>query len=295
MRFPSVFGLAVATGFSLAACGGSGVRPAPGPDDIRELTGLSVPVETGTSQLQRQQEIHSRADSFIVSTMYVEVSSPDGTRALRLLPECSGPRCELLDPVTGQTETLGLDTLALALGDAESIGSAHGITLISESVQHMGVEGTSFGAWMEHGAFTLNTERAIREGIEIGSVHANALGDLTDSPLAGSATWLGIMTGTSVVGDGKGDRLVGTAALNYDMAVGGLDAAFSGIWNIDRGTAHPVEALIFSNIAVGPDGTFAAGQSGTRIQGGFHGPGHAEAAGVFEQSGVIGAFGATRQ
>ena len=32
-----------------------------------------------------------------------------------------------------------------------------------------------------------------------------------------------------------------------------------------------------------------------RIEGGFHVPGHAEAAGIFERSGIIGAFGAKRQ
>ncbi|MXW87864.1 MAG: transferrin-binding protein-like solute binding protein [Boseongicola sp. SB0673_bin_14] len=295
MRFPAIFGLAAATGLSLAACGESSVPPVLGPDDIRELTGLSVPIETGTAQQQRQQGIIARADSLIISTTHVEVMLPEGTRSFRILAECSGSQCQTLDPVTGETDTRGLDAVALAFGDAEAIGSAHGITLVSESAQHMGVAGTSFGAWMEHGAFTLNTERAIGEEIESSFVYAIAAGDLTDLPLAGSATWLGIMTGTPVVGDGEGDRLVGTAALNYDMSVGGLDAAFSGIWNIDRGTAHPVEALIFSDIAVGPNGTFATGQSGTRIQGGFHGPGHAEVAGVFEQSGVVGAFGAIRQ
>ena len=103
------------------------------------------------------------------------------------------------------------------------------------------------------------------------------------------------LVGTPVAGDDRGDRLVGTAALNYDMSAGGLDAGFSGIRNIDRGTAHSVEAVIFSDLEVGPDGTFARGQSGARIQGGFYGPDHAEAAGIFEQSDIVGAFGAKRQ
>ena len=88
---------------------------------------------------------------------------------------------------------------------------------------------------------------------------------------------------------------VGTTTLNYDIAAGKLDAGFSGIMNIDRGTAHAVGTVSFESVAAGADGTFAAGEAGTRIQGGFHGPGHAEAAGVFEQSGIIGAFGAKRQ
>ena len=40
--------------------------------------------------------------------------------------------------------------------------------------------------------------------------------------------------------------------------------------------------------------TVAAGEAGDRIQGGFYGPGHAETAGIFEQSNIVGAFGAKR-
>ena len=99
--------------------------------------------------------------------------------------------------------------------------------------------------------------------------------------------------GTPVAWDGEGDRLVGTVVLNYDLDAGALDAAFSGIRNTDRGTAHGVETVRFSNLAAGGVGTFARGQSGARIQGGFYGLGRAEPAGVFEQSDIVGAFGAT--
>ena len=298
MRTLSACGLALAAVLSLAACGGgsdSDSQPALGLDDIRELTGLSAPAETAAAQQARQQDIVSRADSLAVSTMHTEAVLPEGTLTLRQLSECSGAECVLLDPTTGETETVGLDMAAAGLGDAEAIGSAHGITLMSNSGQHMGVDVSSLGAWMEHGSFALNRVRAAGEEFESDSLHAMALGDLTDSPLTGSASWLGIMVGTPIAGDDRGDRLVGTAALNYDMSAGVLDAGFSGIKNIDRGTAHSVETVIFTDLAVGPDGTFARGQSGARIQGGFYGPGHAEAAGIFEQSHIVGAFGARRQ
>ncbi len=158
-----------------------------------------------------------------------------------------------------------------------------------------GLDVASLGAWMAHGSFSLNAVRAVDEEIESDTLHALAPGNLTDRPLTGAATWLGIMVGPPTAGDDRGDRLVGTAALNYDMDAGGLDAAFSGIRNIDRGMAHGVETVTFSDLAVQPDGTFARGGSGTRIQGGFYGPGHAEAAGIFEQSDIVGAFGAKRQ
>ncbi|MDE0378164.1 MAG: hypothetical protein OXI20_02870 [Rhodospirillales bacterium] len=301
MRYPAACGLALAGVLSLAACGGSGTLDtqdshfAVTPAEIRELTGLSAPAETGAAQVARQAEIAARADSLILSTTHVEVARPDRSLAFRELAACSGPRCELLEPVTGETDTVSLDTLESASGDAEAIGSAHGVTLTSESVHDMGADVFSLGAWMEHGSFALITQRAIREDAEIDLVYAIALGDLTGRPPAGSATWLGIMVGTPVAGDDEGDRLVGTAALNYDMDAGGLDAAFSGIRNIDRGAAHSTETVIFSDLTIEPDGTFARGQSGARIQGGFYGPGHAEAAGIFELSDIVGAFGAKRQ
>ncbi|MDE0333476.1 MAG: hypothetical protein OXI64_00840 [Defluviicoccus sp.] len=298
MRLHLACVMAAAAVLSLAACGGSGdsgSRQALGLDDIRELTGLSAPMETAAAQQARQQDIVSRTDSLVVSTMHTELALPEGTLTVRQVSECSGAECRLLDPSTGETETAGLDMAVVDLGDAEPIGSAHGITLTSGSGQQMGVDVTSFGAWTEHGSFALNRLRTVGEEFESDTVQTLALGDLTDRPLTGSATWLGIMVGTPVAGDGRGDRLVGTAALNYDMGAGGLDAGFSGIRNIDRGTAHGVEAVIFTDLEVGSDGTFARGQSGARIQGGFYGPGHAEAAGIFEHSDMIGAFGTKKQ
>ena len=298
----SACGLAVAAALLLPACGGGGASVSERTltlGEIREITGLSEPIETAAAQQGRQEDVFARADSLILSTTRAEVVGPDGTHGFRWLTACTGPRCELHDPTTGRTDTIDLATAAAVMGDAEAVGSAYGITIVSEIshyISHyMGEEAVSFGAWMEHGSFGLNTERGIGEEVQFSYEYAFALGDLTNRPLTGSATWLGIMVGTPTAGDDRGDRLVGTAALNYDINAGGLDAAFSGIRNIDRGTVHGVEVVIFSNLAVGPDGTFATGQSGTRIQGGFYGPGHAEAAGIFEQSNIVGAFGATRQ
>ncbi|MYH58921.1 MAG: transferrin-binding protein-like solute binding protein [Boseongicola sp. SB0675_bin_26] len=298
MRTLSAGGLAVAAVLSLSACGGGSdpaSRPAPSPGDIRDLTGLAPPVETGQAQQARQQAIYAGSDSLVVSTTYAETVLLDETHSIRWLAECSGRACERLDPVTGQTITFELGANEVTLGDAEAIGSAHGITLTSETTRGERLDRNSFGAWMEHGVFTLEDDRATGEDYEASIVYTLAAGALAGRPPSGSATWLGIMVGTPVAGENRGNRLVGTAALNYDMAAGVLDAGFSGIKDIDRGTAHSVEAVIFSDLEVGPDGAFSRGQSGGRIQGGFYGPGHAEAGGIFEQSGIVGAFGAKRQ
>ena len=51
-------------------------------------------------------------------------------------------------------------------------------------------------------------------------------------------------------------------------------------------TAPATETVLFSDLAVGPDGTFSRGQPGARTRAGFCGPGHVEAAGIFGPSNV---------
>ena len=295
MRSFSACGLAMAAVLSLAACGGdSAPERALTTAEIRELTGLSAPVETAEAQQERSLDVFARADSLILSTMHGETGNAE-IPTFRLLTQCSGTQCTVTEPLSGAVDTIELANTPLRQGAATAIGSKHGITLLSESSTHTGADLASLGAWLEHGSFAILNERQTSEEGTVDVWYGIAVGELTGTPPAGSATWLGIMVGTSVDGDAHGERLVGTAALNYDMAVGGLDAAFSGIKNIDRGTAHDVETVIFSNLVVGPDGTFATGESGTRIQGGFYGTGHAEVAGIFEQSDIVGTFGATQQ
>ena len=63
----------------LAACGGgtSGSDPLNSPERIRELTGMTAPVETPAAQNARAPGIASRSDSLIISTTYVETSDDE--------------------------------------------------------------------------------------------------------------------------------------------------------------------------------------------------------------------------
>lgn len=300
-------GLALVAALPLAACsGGGGSAPGPAPwpaldvGEVRELAGLSAQVETAEARQERNLDIHARADSLFLSTMHGEAGGAGGP-AFRLLTRCDGTRCTVTEPVGGDTGTIALADTPLRQGAAVAIGAKRGITLWWESSTHTGADLGSLGAWLEHGSFAVLNEIGPGDEGPVDVWYGIALGELSGSPPAGSATWLGIMSGTPVAGDARGERLLGDAVLTYDLASGGdgsgasLDVAFGGIMNIDRGTAHAVGTVIFSDLEVGPDGTFMRGQSGTRIQGGFHGPDHAEAAGIFEHSGIAGAFGATRQ
>ena len=300
MRYHLACVLAAAAVLSLAACGGGGdsvSERALTVGEIRELTGLSAPVETAEAAQERSLDIFARADSLIMSTIHGETGNAEFP-TFRHTTQCGGTQCTVTEPLSGTVGTIELPNTPLRHGAATAIGSKHGITLVSESSVHTGADLASLGAWLEHGTFAILNERQTGEDGTVDVWYGITVGDLTGTapgPIPGTATWLGIMVGTPIAGDDRGDRLVGTAALNYDMSAGGLDAGFSGIKNIDRGTAHSVDTVIFSDLAVEPDGTFARGQSGALIQGGFYGPGHAEAAGIFEHSNIVGAFGATRQ
>jgi len=102
------------------------------------------------------------------------------------------------------------------------------------------------------------------------------------------------MLGMTAEEAGRGERLQGDASLIYDFSNSDIDITFDAIQNLDRGRAHSTPSVRFVDVPVASAGTFEAGLTGNRVQGGFYGSGHAEAAGVFEQANIVGAFGATR-
>lgn len=121
------------------------------------------------------------------------------------------------------------------------------------------------------------------------------VGDLTDSRPLGNATWQGLMVGMPTTGDDSGDLLQGDATLTYSLDNQSLDAEFTNIQNIDKLAAHSVSTVRFTGVPVDAEGEFEAGSVGNRVQGGFYGPDHAETAGIFEKSNIVGSFGAKKQ
>ncbi|MDE0392054.1 MAG: hypothetical protein OXI57_08305 [Rhodospirillales bacterium] len=298
MKFRNITVLAAAAGLLfLGACVGdeeSRSVPALDPDSVRDLTGLSAPTETPAAQTARAPAIVSRSDSLIVSTIHGDTDHPD-LPTFRLRARCSGTQCSISEPTTGLTQTIRLADLEFGTGETVAVGTRHGITLVSGIRESADEHVIGLGAWMEHGSFTVQIER-LREGdVTVDGRYGLAGGDLTGTRPTGGATWLGLMVGTPATGTHRGNRLLGDAALNYDLSSDTLDVAFSSIKNIDLGAAHSTETVMFQNLQIGMTGTFEAGLAGNRIQGGFYGPGHVEAAGIFEQSNIVGAFGARRQ
>ena len=297
------FVLAAALSALLAGCGGGGGGDGAksvsiGLSDlagIRQATGLAAPAEPPASQEARAAGIVSRADSLILSTSYGTTSDRD-LPAFRIGARCSGTRCTLSHPESGYRDTVDLEDFEFIAGRTVAVGTGHGITLMFETGSDSGIDYATFGAWMNHSAFSVQAGKGTFEGTRVDAILGSAGGDLTGTRPAGSATWLGRMVGSPVSGSARGNRLSGIAALNYDMdAGGGIDIGFSNIVDIDRRAPHSRTVVIFQDVPIGSRGTFRAGLAGNRVQGGFYGPGHAEAAGIFEQSNIVGAFGAKQQ
>ena len=211
----------------------------------------------------------------------------------RIQASCSGTRCTLRESSTGVSDTVRLSDLQLLQGQASAVISKYGITTIWESAA--GVD--SYYSWMDHAGFAVQTERNSVAGVRYDVRYGLAGGDLAGTrPSDIRGTWRGLMVGTPRSGTLRGNRLQGDAELTY---TGGgaatLDAAFTNIRNLDRGASHSTTSARFDAIPVSANGTYRSGFTGNRIQGGFYGPGHVEAAGVFEQADIVGAFGAKRQ
>ena len=297
---PAVGMLALLT---LAACGGGGgggiaaiSTPLSDLDEVRALTGSQPPVETAADQRARAAGIVERADSLIMSTIVGETTDPN-LPTLEYRTNCAGARCSWRESTTGASDSIHLSDLRFRSGSSRAVLTKNGITIVEGRAEDGESEG--YGAWMDHASFGVQSAAwTTMEGFVLGARFGRAAGDLTGVQPDVTATWLGLMVGHPSSGALRGNVLQGDASLIYTLGgtdSGALGAAFTDIKNLDTGAAHSTRSVRFDDVPVAGDGTYEAGLTGNRIQGGFYGPDHAEASGVFEQSGIVGAFGAKRQ
>ncbi|MDE0173667.1 MAG: hypothetical protein OYH76_00460 [Defluviicoccus sp.] len=97
------------------------------------------------------------------------------------------------------------------------------------------------------------------------------------------------------MGNDRGGRLQGDGAPSLGVAHGlSADVAFGSITNVDRGTAHSTQTVLFAKVPIAFRGTFGNGLAGNPIQGGWCDPEHLEAARIFEQANMVEEFGAKK-
>ena len=293
--------LAVAM-LTLAACGGGGggsstVAPPADEEGAQSLTGSQPPAESAAAQGARADGILGRVDSLIVSSLYGNSTHPQ-VPTFTLRSNCQGTTCAFREPRSGASVTVSLSELEATSSTRDGISlTRNGITLHQGAADDL----EYYGAWMQHAAFALQQETGTIafEGADYRwrARYGIAGGDLTGSlPTDIAATWRGVMVGTPTQGDLAGNVLQGDATLVYGFGEGNamLDAAFTDIKDLNRLAAHSVESVRFDDVPVQGNGTFSAGGTGSRIQGAFYGPDQVEAAGVFERSNIVGAFGAIK-
>ena len=152
-------------------------------------------------------------------------------------------------------------------------------------------EGTFWGGWLEHQVFgTFHAGIATEDGASFEMGLGMSLGDATRAPFpAGNATFTGAMTGLETEG---WEAIEGRATISVrNLGTPEVDARFTQIVGTDGGGSR--EDISWLGIPLDSD-SFYAGTAEDFIQGVFYGPLHVEVGGVFERSGIVGAFGGRR-
>lgn len=155
-----------------------------------------------------------------------------------------------------------------------------------------------FAGWMEYSMFLVEDVRVIGRSANASDdsyvdlvVFPWSIGQASNSrPIAGGATWIGIMAGVDVsMTSTMGGWVTGSAVVEIpDFSVPALDVTFSDIAYTATGESHP--SIEWSGLAIDDAGVFG----GAGIQGRFYGPNHEEVGGVFQKDLISGAFGASR-
>ena len=262
----------------------------------QRITSSDLPRETVTTQNARQAGIASRSDSLLMSSRAIENYSRNLPFKLLSPTQCSGTRCSYPTPdEIFDGHKFAVSSFAPIAG-GRAILTKLGITMV-ETRDDATYGYLGYSSILRNSAFGVERQRRRWPNRIAGHYldrYAYAYGDLSSGKPDINASWRGLMVGMPQRSD---DILQGDAILRYTIgeSTGTLNASFTNIRNLSRNTAHRPPSAAFTNVDVDTDGTFKAGSARNRISGAFYGNNHVEAAGVFEQSGMIGAFGARRQ
>ncbi len=203
------------------------------------------------------------------------------------------PRERVLGWTAGWGEWLSQDMVADHGAIRIARRAAHGTDGGTGRFQQDGYYGT-----MRHAAFGTGFYRFHGWESEDGSVSNHSIrgtgfqGDLAGTRPTGGASWDGRMVGyQSGLEAGEDPFVEGRASVRVSFGRDRVDIGFSGVRSMDL--RREVANFGFANVPLSSDGTFG-GFDGGYVEGGFFGPAHREAAGMFQKNdnNVIGSFGA---
>ena len=266
---------ALAAVFVLASCGGGGgggTTMNGGPSG--PSTDPSVPTEPTPAP-----------DTVVVGDVLIAVQGS----LFRANSSCGGSTCT----VTFQGESVTLD-----LRDVDPSGPAvtitgqqarNGVQTGRATASGDGLNFNTLGVWGDYNAGTPIRGSTTIQGVGVQFAFPVSLGMGSGSnPQSGSATWTGAMAGVKVGSSSLGREVTGDAEMTANLAAATLDLAFTNIADSSGSRSGDIR---WSSVSM-RDGEFS---SGGGLEGRFYGPNHEEAGGVFERSGIAGAFSLARQ
>ena len=258
------------------------------------VTGANPPALTRAQIEERARGVVRNADALAASRLHV-TTDIERVPEFVLESDCAGTTCTFTHLQTGLVYSVSLNGVSGNIEGAQTVLTRNGVTTFLQEAQVGAISVKAYGAWLEYGAFAVVEETGVVEGIELSGIYGLAGGRSSNSRPSVDATYRGLMVGSPVGGAHRGNRLQGDAELVYASADNEIDAHFTDIVDLDRGSPHATSRIDFENLAVDEDGIFADDQPGNGILGGFAGPDHAETVGTFESDGIVGAFGTARE
>ena len=295
-----------AAAIALSGCGSSSSSFSA--DRARSVTDAEAPAMTAAEiQEQARKVIENENTGLGVSRQHLR---PGENPPVGILdPTCSGAgadaSCSFAGGAPRDANQITLERIGgvVASEDLQAVLTRNGVTTFEVDTELEGSNDVrAYGAWLYHGGFGVVTERTA----DIGGVRrsgmyslAGGYSDAEEPAPDVDTTYAGLMVGSPVAGEHRGNILQGDADLVYTSADNHIDADFTDIRDLDRGVAYETETIRFADVPVDDDGIFSQ-RSGEDepfrdIVGGFAGPGHEEVLGHFESDGVVGAFGAIRE
>ena len=190
--------------------------------------------------------------------------------------------------------------------DLEVLPGRNGVRLVvergdSEGANVNDTDVTVFGGWMQHGFFASQANLFTdKENPNYGTTvfYSYTLGNgAGENPAApeGGAQWRGFVVGRdSSVTSSLESVIQGDAAVSVKMEQSGMqaDVTFTDLSNAHTGATYG--DMNWTGMAVKDGGFARRGAVGDTIEGNFYGPNQEEVGGIFERSGIAGAFGGHR-
>ncbi len=224
-------------------------------------------------------------DTLVLGDILVAVQG----RLIRTTSTCDGTVCTI--SASGVSETIDLRDVdpsgpTAAVTDRQT---RNGVQLGRITARDDGIRFASFGVWGAYNAGFSGVGSGTGQDAGIRFAIPASLGmESGSNPLTGSATWTGAMAGVRIEDTSLGAEVTGDATMTADLGAASLDLAFTNI--AERFSGIQTADIRWRGVPM-RKGSFRT----TGLKGRFYGPDHEEAGGVFERSGIAGAFSLARQ